>query len=172
MDASTDCNWYLLRTKAYKEAAAARAVGCLGVETFLPLFSEKTVRFRQVMSVVRPLFPGYLFTYLDLRASYFEVVHASGVHSLVRIGSEPAVVPIELINEMKERVKSGPIELAPKPLTEGSKVTILHGPLEGLEAVFQYYISGARRVVLLLEQVRLHGIRVVLPANYVESATL
>lgn len=159
--------WYVIRTKPRREIAAVDWLQYLGVEGFVPLMRRSSRRFGRNMSIVEPLFPGYLFALFYLDVSYYSVVHSPGVHSVVRVGGEPAAIAAEVVEELKDRVREGPLELNARSPVPGGKVTILNGPLEGLEAVFESFLSGTQRVAVLLNYMQREGIRVTLPAESV-----
>jgi transcriptional antiterminator RfaH len=158
-------SWYLLKTKTHKERTAIEQLALLGGSAFTLWMRRPAVRFGRAMRIVTPLFPGYVFASFDLTHDYFKVVHSPGVHSVVRIGGELAVVPGFMLDEIKGRANGGPIEVPVRRRLSGDRVTINDGPLKGLEAVFQRYMSGERRVAILLNFIGTCATRVVVPAH-------
>jgi len=119
---------------------------------------------------IGPLFPCYLFARFDLQAKYFDVKYLQGVRGLVSAGSEALAVPSALVEEIKRRTVDGVLEIPPKPLSRGERVTVVGGPFKGLDAIFERYLSGAERVALLLSTMGTNGVRMVLPAASVSKS--
>ena len=75
-----------------------------------------------------------------------------GVTAVVRFGSAYAIVPDQVIRDLRSRAdpESGLHRLNRAPLfTSGTAVRIAKGPFEGLEGVFQTAVGSERVVVLL-----------------------
>jgi transcriptional antiterminator RfaH len=146
-----DC-WYALRSKPRKEDVVWRQVVSQGMKVFYPRLKvkPKNPRARRM----KPYFPGYLFVYVDLEdvgLSEFQwMPHTNG---LVSFGGEPAVVPENLIHEIRDRIEkinaAGGEELA--GLQPGDKVSINDGPFQGYQAIFDSTLPGNVRVRVLLE---------------------
>jgi transcriptional antiterminator RfaH len=160
-------NWYLIRTKPQKERWVADQLAGILPEVFLPLLKAKVPRWGRMAPSISPLFPCYLFARLDLQQKYFDIKYMQGVRGLVSAGNEPLVVPVAIVEEIRRRAKDGVVEIAPKPLVRGERVTIVEGPFRGLEAIFERYLSGAERVALLFGAIGAGAVRVVLAAGSV-----
>jgi len=145
-------HWYALRSKPHKEDVVYRQVRMKGFESFYPRLRVHPVNPRS--RKVRPYFPGYLFVYADIEEvglSVFQwMPHAMGI---VTFGSEPAIVPDNLIQGIRKRVEE--IAEAGGELFEGLKqgdvVRIADGPFRGYEAIFDIRLPGSERVRVLLE---------------------
>lgn len=145
-------HWYALRSKPRKEEVLWRQLRMQEIETFFPRIRVHPVnpRSRQL----RPYFPGYLFVQADLDASgtsFFQwLPHGIG---LVTFGGEAAIVPDNLIHELRKRVLE--IEAAGGEVFEGLKpgdiIKISDGPFRGYEAIFDTRLPGSERVRVLLE---------------------
>jgi transcriptional antiterminator RfaH len=130
-----------------------------------PLLRGRSRCFGRNITTVKPLFPGYLFANFNLQERYFEVKYTAGVHSLVSVGGEPAMVRDSIIDEIKRRGTDGIVELPQSKLDPGQKVRINDGPFQDIEAVFDRYLSGGERVAILLDAIGAATIRVVLPSS-------
>jgi len=145
-------SWYALRSKPRKEEIVWRQVLSHGYETFYPRLRVQPVNPRS--RKVRPYFPGYLFVHVDLEhigSSAFQwMPHTLG---LVSFGGEPALVPENLIFDIRKRIdeinKAGGEVL--EGLKPGDEVRINDGPFRGYEAIFDYKLPGNERVKVLLE---------------------
>jgi transcription antitermination factor NusG len=144
--------WYALRCKPRKEEAVWRQVVNQGFETYYPRMRVNPVNPRA--RKVKPYFPGYLFVQADLDevgVSVFKwMPHTLG---LVSFGGEPALVPGNLIQAVRQRVDQinaagGEVFDGLKP---GDEVFIKDGPFTGYEAIFDARLPGSMRVRVLLE---------------------
>ncbi|GIW54475.1 MAG: transcription antitermination protein RfaH [Nitrospiraceae bacterium] len=143
--------WYALSVKPNQERLAEFNLKRLGLETLCPLLKQEKVIRRQRKTVVGPLFPGYIFARFSLTRYYRAVTYARGVKHIVTFGLTPAVVDDQLIEELKGRLENGCLVCVRHELRPGQVVRIKHGPLGGLEAVFERELSDQQRVVLLLK---------------------
>src|SRR5579885_3641651 len=159
------CDWYLVRTKPQKERWVKDQLNNVAAEAFLPLLRSRIRCFGRMMTVVKPLFPCYLFARFNLKERYFDVKYTAGVHSLVSVGGEPVVVPVSIVDEIKRRGVDGIVELPRRKLAPGQKIRIVDGPFRDIEAIFDRYLSGSERVAILLDAIGASTIRVVLPSS-------
>ncbi|HBX71097.1 MAG TPA: hypothetical protein DEH25_17395 [Chloroflexi bacterium] len=145
-------HWYALRTKPRKEDTVWQQLLNQGVEHYYPRVRVHPVNPRA--RKVRAYFPGYMFIRANLEetgvSAFLWMPHTLG---LVRFGGEPAVVPDNLINELKQRIQ----EIAEAGgevfdgLKAGDKVQIHEGPFAGFEAIFDARLDGQERVRVLLQ---------------------
>lgn len=157
--------WYLVHTRAGKEASVRGQLSESLPEAFLPTLKVQIHRWGKLVNSVSPLFPCYVFAQFVARCDLRRVDYTVGVREVVRAGEEPLEVPSSVIDELKSRCAQGPIELPIKLLRIGEPVTIANGAFRGLDAVFERYLSGSERVAILLLSLAETSIRVVLPAS-------
>jgi transcriptional antiterminator RfaH len=157
--------WYLLRAKAGEECRAQEQLTRIADDVLLPLVKLRVRRWGRMVKSVAPLFPCYLFSQLDLARDFSRLRYTRGLRELVCFGGEPAVVPEWIINGLKERCASGPVELPEPTFLPGDPVRIADGPLREFEGVFERYLSGQERIAILLSV--MGGGRAVLPASMV-----
>ena len=159
-------NWYLIQAKTRQESVAESSLTQLGVETVCPRFvpSHRT-RGKNQVEEKKPLFPGYLFTKMDISNDFRKVSYAHGVLGVVKFGGAPTVVEDEIIQAIRARVYHGLIVFSSSsPLKSGQVVRIVQGPFCGFEGIFQEKLNGIERVALLLKTVSYHG-RIVVDRN-------
>lgn len=157
-------HWYALHVKPHKERlvyerllapdgipSLSSADGRLPYKVFFPAVHVKPKNPRAAK--IRPFFPGYMFVNADLE----ELGHNAfswvpGTRGLVNFGGEPAIVPDQLILELKERVTK--IETAGGLVFEtyqpGERVRIVSGPFAGYDGIFDATLPGGERVQVLL----------------------
>lgn len=161
-------NWHVVSTKPHRERQAGQNLVRLGVDAFCPLLKQTKVIRRVRQTVIRPLFPGYLFAKFDASCHLRAVAYAGGVRRIVAFGDTPAVVDEAMIEAIRSRLRDGYVPVACQALEPGQVVTILDGPLNGIEAVFEREMSDKQRVVLLLRTLAYQA-RVVVQLNHVRA---
>lgn len=149
-DASTK-SWYLVYAKPRQEELALTNLVRQGYGAYLPRVREARKRQGRRIMVVEPLFPRYLFIYLDTHTDNWGPIRSTlGVASLVRFGQEPARIPHELIDFLKAREgEAGLHEWAEQNYRAGERVRVAEGAFRGYEGILLARNSRERVVVLL-----------------------
>ncbi len=124
-------------------------------------------------SSIRPYFPGYMFVHLDLEAEGDNFLRwTPGTHGLVRFGGEPAIVPDNLIHELKKQLAQlQSLKAEKRNLKKGDRVRIVSGPFQGYEAIFDMHLSGKDRVQVLLAYLNGQPQRIRLNARLLEKTS-
>ncbi len=145
--------WYLIHTKPSGETLAKLNLERQGYEAYVPRVAQPFRHHGGWRERIVALFPRYLFLGLDEgRQSLGPVRSTVGVTAVVRFGSAYAIVPDQVIRDLRSRAdpESGLHHLNCAPLIKpGTAVRIAKGPFEGLEGVFQTAVGSERVVVLL-----------------------
>jgi transcriptional antiterminator RfaH len=162
--------WYLIHSKPLAEEIAQVNLERQSYATYLPRLVQ-TIRRRQrwTQSIV-PLFPRYLFLQLDGQRSLKPVHSTIGVSNIVRFGTCCAVVPDEVIAQLRARADpaTGLHRLrAAARFARGTRVRITAGPFSGINGVFEH-AEGEERVVLLLSLLG-HEVPVEFPTELVAN---
>ena len=144
-------SWYLVVTKPQSEFKAQDNLQRQNYETYLPLVQTTRRRNGKNIKRTEALFPRYLFIYLDkLNDNWAPIRSTIGVAGLIRFGGMPAVVPENMITNLKKNENEfGLQSLEKKELKQGEKVNIIDGPFEGYKAIYQKMKSSERVSVLL-----------------------
>ena len=144
-------SWYLVVTKPQSEFKAQENLLRQGYETYLPLVQTSRRRTGKNIKRTESLFPRYLFIHLDKETDNWAPIRSTvGVAGLVRFGGMPAVVPENMITNLKANEGEFGLQLLEKKeLKQGDKVEIIDGPFEGYKAIFQKMKSTERVSVLL-----------------------
>ena len=143
--------WYALRSKPNREKEVHKRLSDLGVKVFLPWLRARRRRRGRRQWVLVPLFPGYLFSCLDLEVSGKTVRYVPGVKDFLKFGSHVAEVSQEIVDELRERCPGGVAEIDPLKINPGEVVRIQEGPFAGVEAIFERALKDSERVAVLLE---------------------
>lgn len=130
------CHWYVIHVRSRHEFKVHERLATAGIESFLPTV-ERLSRWKDRKKLVKfPLFPGYLFVYLESNhQSRLSVLKIKGVVRFLDSAGEPEPVPEDLIASLK-RIIQNDTPLDPYPyLVEGQRVRIKRGPLAGIEGI-------------------------------------
>jgi transcriptional antiterminator RfaH len=147
-------NWFAVVTKPRQEQIALQNLQRQGFECFLPMAENPYQRrSKKQQKIIEPLFPRYLFINAIAETQNLAPVRSTkGVISLVRFGTELAVIPAQIINAIKQSISAdtGLIKIEPVPITPGDTVRVFDGPLSGLNGIVQEK-NSERRAILLIE---------------------
>jgi transcription antitermination factor NusG len=138
--------WYALTVKPNHERAAVQALGCKGLETFLPLYRSRRRWSDRTKELDLPLFAGYVFCRFQ-GVERSRILATPGIISVVGFGNRPAPVAESEIQAVRTMVASG-LPVGPWPfLKVGERVRIQAGPLSGVEGILTQVKDGWRVVV-------------------------
>jgi len=139
--------WYVVHTKPRQETRALENLQNQGFECFLPMIQIERLRNQRVKAVEEPMFSRYLFIRLDDTIQNWAPIRSTlGVSKLVSFGHQPAKVPPELIDLLRE----SPQTLFERMFATGDTVQVASGPLRGLEGQYLEY-DGERRAFVLID---------------------
>jgi len=162
-------SWYALRSKPRKEEVLWKQLLARDIEVYFPRIRVHPVNPRS--RKLRPYFPGYMFVHVDLdevgQSKFNWMPFAIG---LVSFDGDPAIVPDNLIFEVRKRVDE--IAAAGGEFYDGLKpgepVRISSGPFAGYEAIFDMRLPGSERVRVLIQMLTDRNVPVELKAGQVE----
>ena len=143
--------WYAIRTKPNREKEVEKRLRDLGLEVFLPWLRTRRRRHGRAQWALVPLFPGYLFSRLDLVFSGKTARYVPGVRDFLKFGSHVAEVADEIIVQLRERCPGGVAQIDQHRFYPGQVVRIQEGPFAGVEAIFHVSLKASERVAVLLE---------------------
>ncbi len=132
-----DEQWSVLWTHSNTERRVEEQLRGKGFETFLPMAKAWSRRRGAQLSILLPMFPGYVFVrHVVDKRSHLEILKARGVVKVLgERWDSPAAVPDDEIETIR-RVAAADVPVFPHPfLKEGQQVRIVDGPLEGLEGI-------------------------------------
>jgi transcriptional antiterminator RfaH len=170
-------HWYAVHTKPRQEERAEHNLrtlngGTLKVETFSPKVRED--RFdpviKQMVHVVKPLFPNYIFARFDAGTMLHKVWFTRGVNNVVNFGHKPAIVPDEIITLIQLQMGTDGYVKIGEEIALGDKVRIKGGPLNNFVGVFERNGSAAKRIKLLLSAVS-YQCRIEIDRNLIEKVS-
>lgn len=164
-------DWYVVHTHANAEARALGNLQRQGFTAYMPRYAKHRRHAGRVELVHRPLFPRYLFVWLDvLHRSWRPVLSTIGVSDLVRQGDSPVPVPQDAIAEIRRREADGsfsPIG-ALRSLDAGQPVRVTSGAFAELVGRF-VAMTDKERVFVLLDLLG-RQVRIEVPIDAVAPA--
>lgn len=141
--------WYLVYCKRGGQAKAKLNLENQGVHCFYPEIKVEKILRGTKQEVNEPLFPSYMFIQFDPESVQFTSIRSTrGVIDFVRVGRDPAKVPVALIEELKQLDGQQEETLCQTP-QQGDSVYVKAGQFAGIEAIFQES-DGEKRSFLLV----------------------
>ena len=142
-----DPNWYAVWTRSRHEKSVRDQLEKKGgVDVFLPTIGKWSRWKDRKKKIDWPLFPGYCFARFDVRER-LGVLKCTGVVNIISFEGEPAPIPEQEIDGIRQLVES---DLAYDPcpmIREGMLVEVTHGPLKGVVGRLQRKNDKARLVL-------------------------
>ena len=144
--------WFCLRTKPRNESAARRMLmRDVGIDVFCPMLRFERARISGKVRVTEAMFPNYVFARFNYRDQHRHVQGTLGVSTIVRFGGIPAVVPDEIVAELRASVVDQETIDIPTNIQVGEEVQLLEGPFSGLRALVTQVLPAQERIKVLLE---------------------
>lgn len=138
-------DWILARTKPSAERTAAHNIARQHHEFYLPYFYDRQRHRRQV------LFASYIF--VKVKDCCWSFLRGTiGIRGLVEFGGNPAIVPKQVIKDLKKRENRHGNIILPEQvdLEYGDKVLVKAGPFIGKTGLYEGMTSQTRASVLLM----------------------
>jgi transcription antitermination factor NusG len=105
----------------------------MDIDSILPTRRTLRVWHDRKKIVDEPLFPSYVFVYLDSVQRYYDGMDTEGALYLVKSGKEPARVNESVINNIRlVTEQNSEIEVSANPFLPGQRMVIGSGALTGL----------------------------------------
>ena len=138
--------WYAGYTAARHEKRVAEHFAQRSIEHFLPLY-ETIRRWNNGRHRIRlPLFPGYIFVHIALR-DRLRVIEVPGLVRLVGFNHLPYALPEVDVSKMIEALSKGVLAEPYPYLTDGTRVEIRNGPLQGMTGIMLRRQNRCRVVI-------------------------
>ena len=144
--------WYVAQTHPQSEDRALVHLARQGYAAYLPRYLRRRTHARRVDTVKAPLFPGYLFVFMDVAKTRWRAIRSTiGVRHLICEGEKPVPVPAGVVEDIRaQENEAGLVPVAPPvPFVPGEEVRITTGTLRDQTGWFQR-VADRERVVILL----------------------
>ncbi|MCW8914456.1 MAG: transcription/translation regulatory transformer protein RfaH [Magnetovibrio sp.] len=143
-------HWYVARTKPNSEDRAQWHLRNQGFETYLPRYRKQIRHARKVQTVLRALFPGYIFVSIDTKHQNWASINGTvGVVSLVQFGDRPEPVSAGIIDAIRDGEEKGVVKVAPQGLKKGDRIVVREGVFAEHTALFEEECDEKRSFLLL-----------------------
>lgn len=142
--ANTASRWYVLYVKPRCEKKMAGYCGAHGVKFELPLREETKIYQRRKVTVLKPVFPGYIFLRF-VPADTLIVLKSNLVVRILPIENQAQFV--RELQQILQALAIDPTLDASSAFQTGRRVLIKSGPFQGVEGIVQV-VKGRARVVL------------------------
>ena len=160
--------WYVVHCRVGSEKRAETNLLRQEYEVWLPMYRKTRRHARRVESVLRPLFPRYLFVRVDLDSQPWRpILSTFGVHTIVSGADGPVAISDDIVAGLVARAgDDGVFDIMQSAMEPGDQVRIQGGPMADLEGVFQAELDSDR--VLILLKLRGREVRVSVEGGDVE----
>jgi len=155
MNNPTDMHWYAAYTHSRAEKKVARELEKQGIEHYLPLIKTLKQWTDRKKKVEEPLIRSYIFVHITEK-EYRDVLHTTGVMTIVRFSGKPVAIPDWQIENLKILLGTSlPITVENHDFVAGEEVRITRGTLEGLRGIIQK-LKGEHKLVISIHALHYH----------------
>jgi transcription antitermination factor NusG len=148
IESDPDTRWYALHVRSNYEMTVANRLDELGVEHYLPLNKSSKVTQRNKFPLGPPLFPGYVFSFIDLHAGP-RLYSIPGIIRVLGFGGRATPIGDNEVAMMRTIAQSPlPVESIPY-FNSGDRICLTAGPLAGVSGTFLSSTKGNKLVVSL-----------------------
>jgi transcriptional antiterminator RfaH len=162
---STNLPWIAVSTNPHREHVVLLHLHRQGLSAYCPMVRKHRSHARRVETVLRPLFPGYLFVEARPDLKWRPILSTQGVRTVVRTGDGLSFIDSELIAGLKGREIDGAVVRPPVPYRVGQEVRIAGGPFDGFITTILELDEKDRLLVLL--KVMQRGVKLKLGSDMV-----
>jgi len=142
--------WIVIHTNPQRERLVLENLWHQALNAYCPMIRKHRSHARRVESVLRPLFPGYLFVQANADLKRWQPLQSThGVRTVVRTGDEPGFITDAFIAGLRMREVDGAIVRPPAPYQVGQEVRIAGGPFDGFIATILDLDEKDRMLALL-----------------------
>lgn len=161
--------WIVATTHPHSEAIAREHLERQGFTVYCPMIRKRRSHARRVDTVLRPLFPGYIFVHLSVASGIWRPIQSTtGIRTIVRFGEEPATLDAAFIEALQAREEEGAVIRPPTPFVVGQQVQIEGGPFDGLMARI-LSLNDRDRITVLLDVMN-RGVKTLLDSRQLTPA--
>jgi transcriptional antiterminator RfaH len=143
--------WYVIYTRNRHEKKLSGELSELGIQTFLPFRNPLITNSVSRKSNGLPLFPSYLFVFLNSIEQFYSGLHSKSAFYYLRNGKEVATVSQGLIEQLKLfPALSTDLEVSSTSFSKGDYAMITDGVLKGYH--FEVIdVSGRKKILIRLQ---------------------
>jgi transcription antitermination factor NusG len=140
-------HWYAIRTRSRFEKVVRDQLISRGIDCLLPVCTRMSQWKDRRKRIEWPLFSGYCFGRFGLEQR-MQVLQAPGVVQIIGSAHVAEPIPADEIVAIQRLMQSGSsYDTYPYHLQEGMMVTVIRGPLRGLQGRFVRSTSACRLIL-------------------------
>jgi transcriptional antiterminator NusG len=140
--------WYVLRVRANRERAVARALLASGITPFIPTCRVESLWSDRRKVLEQPIFPGYVFAFCE-SGDTIHILQTGGVIGLLPNNLKPEAIPDAEVDALRLITGSG-AKLERCEWIVGEMVEVQTGAMAGLKGPV-LRTRGKTRVVVRVE---------------------
>jgi transcription antitermination factor NusG len=162
--------WYLIYTRPQHERKVQSQLDELKIKSFLPLVRKLRISRDRKIYVEQPLFPSYVFVYLEDFQHYYAGMESDGTLYYVKTGKEVARVQESVVENLKlVTSREFDLEVANGRFRPGQSVVITQPPLTGLSCEIVQYDSKQKLMVKV--ELLNRSILITVPESYLMTSS-
>ncbi|HUK49047.1 MAG TPA: UpxY family transcription antiterminator [Terriglobales bacterium] len=138
--------WYAAYTYSRHEKRVAQQLQERGVDHFLPVYRSVRRWKDRKKELELVLFPGYVFVHLEL-VKRLQVLQLPGVVRFVCFNGQPAALPTEDIEALRNGLSHNVCAEHHPFLNIGRRVKVVYGPLTGAQGILVRRRNNSRLVI-------------------------
>jgi len=164
--------WIVAHCHANAEIKAEAHLRRQGFEVYLPKFKTTRRHARRIDTVIRPLFPRYLFIGFDAGLTHWRPIRSTvGVSHLLTAGERPLVAPAWVVEQLRSREDDNGLfsGAGENPFQRGDAIQITTGPLADHSGIFDG-LNDSQRVAVLLD-IMGRQVRTLVPLEAIRRAS-
>jgi len=142
-------SWVVVKTKKNNEKKADVNLSNQGFKTFLPKYRFHKKTLNKSKLILRPLFPGYIFVYVNKNQPWNKINNTYGVSYILTNNGKLSFLPHHLYLVIKRKCDRDDIIFNQNKLQKGEKVRFKEEKMLYFEAMFHEYIDSNRAIILL-----------------------
>lgn len=150
--------WYVLYVKSRFEKKVDETLKEISIKSFLPLVKTVKQWSDRKKTVLKSLFPSYVFVYINSSEEFHKALSVNGACAYIRFGKEYSRVTDDEIAKIKLLVGDEDIidvEINSELPKIGEIKKINHGPLSGLECKI-VKVDNHNKIIVRIDSLKLN----------------
>jgi transcription antitermination factor NusG len=165
--------WYVIYTRPRHEKKVAIQLSEINIVSFLPTMRTVRVYKNREKYIDAPLFPSYIFVYVNDLDEYYRGLSINGALYYVRSGENVAKVSEAVIHNIRLLVEQGndqQMEVSDAYFRPGKQVLIKDGVMTGLYGEI-VEVKGTQKILIRITLMQ-RSILITLPCNDLATNTV
>lgn len=145
--------WIVAHCHANAEMKAESHLRRQSFDVYLPKYKRTRRHARRVETVIRPLFPRYLFIAFDPESTRWRSIRSTvGISHLISAGEQPLTAPSWIVEQLRQREDASGLfaDVGQEQFKKGDVIEITNGPFFDRSGIFDG-LNDSQRVAVLLD---------------------